>query len=260
MLEEILRTEIAPPENGWKKDVYGLQVGNLLKDKSLRKIIVCLDPTKSVIMEAIKQKAHLIISHHGLTHQPLLYFNDEVIDRIALLTRTGISLFVVHTAWDAAPGGVSETLAKIAGMDVVNMLNMDDHGHDKPIGRIGVPFREGITVKETALALKRHLQLESVQIGGNLDAIIKKAAIVGGKGLRDDWIRSVLKKGCDTYITGEYTYPEYLMARTLGLNLIATSHYKSEKIGMKSLQMILALKFPRDEFIFFETGDPIQHF
>ena len=40
---------------------------------------------QQVILEAIKQKIHLIISHYGLTHCPLLYWNDLVLDQIKLL-------------------------------------------------------------------------------------------------------------------------------------------------------------------------------
>ena len=66
--------ELAPPENGLSDDLYGLQFGSVLnsEDFNLHKVIVCLDPTKQVILEAIKQKIHLIISHHGLTSSSVI--------------------------------------------------------------------------------------------------------------------------------------------------------------------------------------------
>ena len=43
------------------------------------------------------------------------------------------------------------------------------------------------------------------------------------------------------YITGEFTYADAVAAQHLGLNLIGTSHYASEKIGMERLQQLLAV-------------------
>jgi len=250
--------ELAPSENGLSDDLYGLQFGSVLnsEDFNLHKVIVCLDPTKQVILEAIKQKIHLIISHHGLTHRPLLYWNDLVLDQIKLLASNNIRLFVMHTAWDAAQEGVSETYAKIAGLNIEGPYYWHEKGERKPLGRIGVPFREGTTLGEMADSLKRHLQLTSVHIVGDPDKVINRAVVVGGKGFKADSITDVLNQGADTYITGEFTYADAVAAQHLGLNLIGTSHYASEKIGMERLQQLLAVSFARDEFIFVESGDP----
>mgnify|MGYP000949153197 CR=1 FL=1 len=223
-LYEKLTREIAPCENGLSDDIYGLQFGSLLKDHNLHTIVICLDPTKDVIIQAIKLKAHLIISHHGLTHHPIQYFNDTVLDQISLLSMNQMSLFVMHTAWDASPGGISETLTRISGLEIEDNLYFNDKGRKKPIGRIGRPIQEKTSVKQIATSLKRHLNLEAVQIGGNPDAIVKKAAIVGGKGLSSDKILDIIAAGCDTFISGEFTYPEYLSCKSLGLNLIGAGH------------------------------------
>lgn len=250
--------EIAPPENGLRDDLYGLQYGNELNDPSLHTIIICLDPTKTVIKEAIKMKARLIIAHHGLTHRPVLYFNDLLVDRLTMLASNQIMLFVMHTAWDAAPEGISETYAKVAGLNLDGNYYFQDGGKRKPIGRIGRPFREGMTLQQIGENLKRHLGLERVRILGDFNHEVKKAAVVGGKGLRSEEIPEIMMDGCDTFITGEVNLPEMIAARELGLNIIETSHYKSEKIGMENLQRILATKFPRDEFIFIESEEPMK--
>jgi dinuclear metal center YbgI/SA1388 family protein len=250
--------EIAPPENGFKDDIYGLQYGNEINDCSLHTVVVCLDPTKAVIKEAIKLKARMIISHHGLTHQKILYFKDLLVDRLSLLSTNQIALFVMHTAWDAAPEGISETFAKVAGLTIEGNYYFEDGGKRKPIGRIGRPFRDGMTIQQIGENLKRHLCLERVRILGDFNHIVKKAAVVGGKGLKPEEIPDIIQAGCDTFITGEVNLPEMIAARELGLNIIETSHYKSEKIGMESLQRILTTKFPRNEFIFLESEEPMK--
>jgi dinuclear metal center YbgI/SA1388 family protein len=250
--------EIAPPDNGMRDDLYGIQFGTTLKNPVIHTIVICLDPTKAVIKEAIKLKSHFIISHHGLTHNGLLYLNDLYVERISLLAANQISLFVMHTAFDAATEGISEVYAKMAGLNMTGNFYFNDGPKKKPIGRIGTPFRENLTLKSVAENLKRHLNLDRIRILGDMNTPIKRAAVVAGKGLRVDLIPEILQQECDTFITGEITYPEMIAARELGLNIIETSHYKSEKIGMENLCKMLTTTFPRDEFIFVESDEPMQ--
>lgn len=251
--------KIVPPENGLRDDLYGMQFGSILNsgDFDLSRVILCVDPTKHVISEAIKQKISLIISHHGLTHQSFLNINDLMLDQVKLLAINNIRLFIMHTALDAAMEGISESYAKFAGINVENNFYFRDKGEKKPIGRIGTPFRANLTLKDIAESLKRNLQLPYVRIVGNPGNIVKKAAVVGGKGFKTELITDILNAGCDTFITGEVTHVDMLAAKALGLNIIESTHYSSEKIGVMRLQQILALTFPRDEFIFVESGEPM---
>ncbi len=251
--------ELAPPENGIAGDIYGLQFGSLVKDKDVSRIGICLDPTKEVLLAAAREKIQFLISHHGLIHSPVMYFNDDLLAQMALLSRNNLPLFVIHTAWDAAPSGISETYAKLAGLEVVEPFFIEDRGELKPIGRIGKPFQENTTVHTLAKNLKRHLQLSAVQISGNGENHVHKVAVVGGKGFTLDSLVSAFQQGCDTCLTGEMEYSVYLTARRLNLNIIATSHYRSEKIGMETLQQILVMECPRDDFIFIEGKDPVQY-
>ncbi len=249
--------EIAPPDNGLAKDLYGIQFGQEINDINLHKIILCLDPTKNVINEAKKLKSHFIISHHGITHRSMLYFSDAIIDQIKLLSMNNISLFVMHTAWDAAPGGISETYAKLAGFEIIDNYYIMDNGKKKPIGRVGVPYNGTVEIWQIIETLKRNLHINYVQLCGNTKNLVKKAIIIGGGGIDSNDYVNIKKIGCDTIISGEFQYKDFLMARKLRLNLVATSHYKSEKFGMENLQKILSLEFPRDEFHFIESEDPV---
>ena len=53
MLKEKLH-KIIPHQNGMTGDLYGLQFGSNNSDRSIRKIIVCLDPTLNIIMQTHK--------------------------------------------------------------------------------------------------------------------------------------------------------------------------------------------------------------
>jgi dinuclear metal center YbgI/SA1388 family protein len=250
---------LAPKENGMSKDIYGLQFGSLKKDREVSRIGICLDPSREVILSGLKTKIQFLISHHGVIHYPELMFNDDLSTQMMLFLKHNLPLFVMHTAWDAAPNGISETYAKVAGLEIIEPFFESDRGRPKPIGRICKPYQENTTVKIIANNLKRHLQLTAVQLSGNLQDPVEKIAVVGGKGFDTESLRTAFRLGVDTCLTGEMSYSHYLTARKLNLNIIATSHYKSEKIGMESLQKILAVECPRDEFIFIEGKDPIQY-
>ncbi|MHA1646069.1 MAG: Nif3-like dinuclear metal center hexameric protein [Promethearchaeota archaeon] len=258
MLEDQLQ-KIAPQELGISGDLYGLQFGSHLQDQSLHKIFLSLDPSIQVIKEVIKQKGHILITHHGFTHSSKLYINDEILEQVQLLSGYGIRLFVVHSAWDAAQGGVSESFAKAIGLDLIDNFNFQDGGGLKPIGRIGVPIQENCDLNHLIQTIKRNLHLPMLQVHGELNTPVKRVVVIGGRGIHESELIKVREAECDTLVTGELTYPEFLMARKLGINLITTSHYESEKLGMMSLQRILALIFPRDEFYYIESGNPISY-
>ena len=258
MLEKKLQ-ELAPVTQGLQGDLWGLQVGSRIRDFSCHKIVIALDPTVETIEYAIEIGAQLLITHHGLTHRSMKSFNDDFLTLATPLIENRLGLFVIHTAWDAAKGGISETLCRYAGLNISDSLFFDDHGRKKPIGRFAEPINTQQSLRIIAQNLKKNLNLDQIILLGNENTVPKKIGVVGGKGLEYDMIASLMEQGCDTFLTGEYSYPEFLTAQKMGLNLIGTSHYKSEKIGMESLAKILRLEFPRDEFLFYETPDPVQY-
>src|SRR4030042_2744334 len=59
----------APSEIAWERDNVGLQVGDA--EAEVRGILVCLDVTPAIVLEARKRRANLIVSHHPLLFRPL---------------------------------------------------------------------------------------------------------------------------------------------------------------------------------------------
>jgi dinuclear metal center YbgI/SA1388 family protein len=100
-----------PPELAAAWDNVGLQVGDL--DKQVNRVMVALDPSEVVVVEAVKAKVDLLITHHPLVMSGVNRFTSETsIGRvIANLNSHGISLFAAHTNADVAQGGVNDVLA-----------------------------------------------------------------------------------------------------------------------------------------------------
>jgi len=120
-LSDIIRIleEIAPPEYAQADDSIGLQAGD--PDRDVRGIIVTVDVTPGVVSEVIRRKADLLISHHPVisTRPGLLssvrgdLYPQSLIFR---LVNAGVALYVMHTNFDSAPGGINDVLAERLGV------------------------------------------------------------------------------------------------------------------------------------------------
>lgn len=112
-LADIIRIleELAPPEFAMQDDRIGLQIGDPGAD--IRGIVVALDVSAAVVGEVIRRKADLLITHHALFWTPLRSIRLDVYPQslIYQLVNAGVGLYVMHTNWDAAPGGINDVLA-----------------------------------------------------------------------------------------------------------------------------------------------------
>lgn len=108
LIEEL--DNIAPPDLADADDRIGLQVGD--PDAEVRRICVTVDTSDPVIDEVIGRRADLVVAHHPLIYHPLQTVTTEpVAQRVAKLIRANVSLFVLHTNYDAVPGGINDVLA-----------------------------------------------------------------------------------------------------------------------------------------------------
>ena len=73
-----------------------------------------------------------------------------------------------------------------------------------------------------------------------------RLAVMGGAGgdsLEDAW-----RKGCDTYVTADLKYHQFLRAEELGLNLIDGDHFCTENPVIPDLCARLQTAFPNVTF------------
>ncbi|HEX9007393.1 MAG TPA: Nif3-like dinuclear metal center hexameric protein [Bacteroidota bacterium] len=106
----------APPALAWEKDVVGLQCGD--PDAVTRSILVALDPTEEVVLEAVRRRADLVVTHHPLLFRPVqrIDLGDSRGRILRALLAHRISLVAAHTNLDFAPGGTSHVLAEALGL------------------------------------------------------------------------------------------------------------------------------------------------
>ena len=97
-------------------DNVGLLIGDA--QKNVKKILLTIDITGEVVSEAKKLKTDLIISYHPVIWDGLKKITSAGPGGVVYdLIRSGISVFSLHTALDAAVGGVNDGLAEIVGIE-----------------------------------------------------------------------------------------------------------------------------------------------
>ena len=81
---------------------------------------------------------------------------------------------------------------------------------------------------------------------------------MGGSG--GDSVERAFSLGCDTYVTADIKYHQFLLAAELGLNLIDADHFCTENPVMAALQKLLQNTFPKVEFALSETHGQVVDF
>ncbi|MGC9454826.1 MAG: Nif3-like dinuclear metal center hexameric protein [Phycisphaerae bacterium] len=105
---------IAPPQLAADWDNVGLLVGDA--DADVRKLLLTIDLSAGVLAEARQVRAGMVMAYHPLIFKPLsrLTASDAPVAYEAV--RRGLSVYAMHTALDAAPGGTNDVLAEVLGL------------------------------------------------------------------------------------------------------------------------------------------------
>jgi dinuclear metal center YbgI/SA1388 family protein len=112
----------APLDIAWEHDNVGLQTGD--PDARVRGILVALDVTESIVTEAVRHGANLIVSHHPLLFRPLRSVTTGSAQErcLAALLRKHVALYSAHTNLDFTRGGTSFALAEALGVAAERFL------------------------------------------------------------------------------------------------------------------------------------------
>ncbi|MCL4417583.1 MAG: Nif3-like dinuclear metal center hexameric protein [Actinobacteria bacterium] len=117
-------------------DKTGLRVGNIQKD--IRKILVTLDLTDSVIQEAIRAKADLLLSHHPLLMEPIDSFLDTSSPgaKILEIISNGMAVYTAHTNYDIMPEGLNMIFAEKLGLTGIKSAYLEPVCGIEPARRV----------------------------------------------------------------------------------------------------------------------------
>lgn len=112
-----------------------------------------------------------------------------------------------------------------------DLIPLEQSGQAFGIGRIG-HLPEPMTLRELAELVKERFSLKGLRVVGDLDAQVKKVAVVGGDG--SSFVSKAIFKGADAYLTGDIGYHTAHDAQAEGLSIIDAGH-NIEKIMKQKL-------------------------
>ena len=224
--------DLAPVRYQMDFDNAGFLVGD--GSAAVEHVLLALDITDDVIAEAAALHAQLIVSHHPLIFTPLRRATaDDLTGRKVLaLARNGIAAICMHTNLDAAEGGVNDCLAQKLGLSGTIPLN------EQKIGRIGTLSCE-IPLEQFLHDVVKSLSCRGLRYRDGGRPVHRVA--VGG-GACGEYIPHALAQGCDTFVTSDLRYNDFLDTR--GLNLIDAGHFPTEDVVCPEVVHRLQKAFP----------------
>ncbi len=207
----------APQESAMDFDNVGLLVGD--KNTAVTKVLVSLDITKDVVLEAEKMGCELIISHHPVIFNPIKRLDSNSVSYM-LISRK-ISALCMHTNLDLSEiFGVNTCLAKAIG--VKNAVRADS-GECLFIGSLETET----DISAFAESVKKALNCSGLRYT-DIKKTVKTIAVSSGAGGSD--IFDAAKIGADVLVTGEIKHHEINAANELGIDIVDAGHFKSEDI------------------------------
>ena len=150
------------------------------------------------------------------------------------LLRNGVSAICMHTNLDVAWGGVNDILAE--------KLKLVDPGPlcDNGLGRVG-RLEEPMDLADFVRFVSRSLGCNGVRYAGAGKPVCRVA--VGG-GACGDFEDDAIRAGCDTFVTADLSYHQFLDAKGKGINLIDAGHFPTEDPVCVKVITYLTDRFP----------------
>lgn len=215
-------------------DNVGLLVGN--PDQEVTSILIGLDPTNSLIDEALASGANLVVTHHPVIFQPLSSINtaDPGGKLLEKLLANEIAIIGCHTNLDSATDGVSDILAARLGLENLSpLLPTAEKGiTGTGLGRIGC-FSAPVSATIFIERVQEVLKLPSIQVAGKIPKNIKTVAVCGGSG--SDLATVALAGGADIYLSAEIKHSTAIWAIENDFCIIDGTHFATEQPSVSLL-------------------------
>ena len=211
----------------------GLQVDSGRAE--VRRVAVAVDAAQHTIQAALRERADLLIVHHGLFWDGNRTVTGRRYRRLKLLLDADLPLYGAHLPLDVHPEvGNNAVLARELGVQIRGTF-AEYKGH--PVGVWGELEirREALCARLDAL-LGGRVKL----VAGGPELVRTVAVITGGAGGE---VVAAAEAGYDAYVSGEGAHHNFFDAEEGGINLLLGGHYATETFGVKALARHLEEKF-----------------
>ncbi len=209
----------------------GLQVGN---SGAIRRVCVGVDASMDFFTQAARQRADLLICHHGLSWgDSLRRITGINYRRLKFLLDHDMALYACHLPLDAHPVlGNNAGIAK--AFELRNIQPFGDY-HGMTIGCRGALPR--------SLPYERFKKRARAVFGSPLQTMdfgkptVRSVAIVSGGAA--DQVAEAGDAGIDVYISGEPKLSAWHLAQEYAIHAVFAGHYATETFGVKAVASLL---------------------
>lgn len=215
---------LAPPDlaEEWDAEKIGLVVEGV---ENLDHICCALDATIATVGKAVSEGADMLVVHHTPLWTPVTAFRGSIAALLRRAVASGMNIYVLHTNYDHAPGGVNDILA--------GLLDLKDA---RPLS-LGVVGECRLGLQEIADRLCCPLRAwGSPRLPGML-------AVVGGSGFSPDLIAEAAEESADSLLSAELRHS---VARGSPIPLVEATHYALEAPAMKALAQKMGWAYIED--------------
>jgi dinuclear metal center YbgI/SA1388 family protein len=229
-LDDYLRVAEVPD---YPTALNGLQVDAARTE--VRRIAVAVDAVRHTVEAAVRERADLLLVHHGLFWDGNRPVTGRRYRRLRALLEADLPVYSAHLPLDVHPEvGNNAVLARELGIAARGTFG-DYRGW--PLGVWGELElrREALCARLDSL-LGGRVKL----VPGGPEIVRRVGVITGGAGGE---VAAAAAAGLDAFVTGEGAHHNFFDAEEGGINLLLGGHYATETWGVRALARHLEERF-----------------
>ncbi|MBN1166797.1 MAG: Nif3-like dinuclear metal center hexameric protein [Methanospirillaceae archaeon] len=209
---EILE-KIAPASGAEEFDTG--KIGLIIEGSpEVQKVCTALDLTPRVADLAVKMGADMIVVHHTPIWYPLTAITGERANLFRMVLQASVNIYVMHTNYDNAEGGVNDILADLLSLSDITRMSTG------LVGECSLPLNE------IADRLKG-----DIRVFGR-ERPVRRLAVAGGSCFDPACISEAISLGADAFLSAELRHS---VALDFPILLIESTHYLTEAPAMRHL-------------------------
>ena len=234
-LDDELRTGEIPD---YDAALNGLQLGNAGR---VTKIAAAVDFSGATVAGALREKADLLIVHHGMFWAGRERLVGPAFSRLRAAIEGGLAVYSSHLPLDLHPTfGNNALFARELQLKPDQTFGRYKSVEIGVMGTADVPTAQ---LFERVQAHSRRFATTAVCTSKDAGRRTRRWAIVTGAGASSDTLAEAVERGVDTLIVGEGPHHSAVAAGELGVAVMYAGHYASEVFGVRALAEHAAKRF-----------------
>ena len=216
----------------------GLQLAN---SGSITRIAAAVDYSVDTVTGAIRERANLLIVHHGMFWRGAHRLLGPAYERLRAAISGDLAIYSSHIPLDLHPKWGNNVL-------LARELRLEPDGafgrfRGVEIGVTGQTDMDTRTLVERLRTYSARYHTTAVNTRFSAERRTKRWAIITGAGANPETLAEARERGVDTLIVGEGTHHTAVEAMENDLVVIYGGHYATETLGVRAVAEHVAERF-----------------